>query len=160
MDATRREFLSTTTKITGCLALGTGLSSCGIGGLLYTSKDIPVQTGTAAIDIVSETVLQTVGGAVKKRFEGVNGGAVIVVVRIGENEFRAFAAQCTHWGAEVDLPGRTGIMVCPFHGSRFSTADGHVVEGPARHTLLSLHVTLDEEKHLLTLRDIPSSTEQ
>ncbi|MFA6455233.1 MAG: hypothetical protein WCW40_00315 [Bacteroidota bacterium] len=111
MEFKRRQFLTTSATILSCAALGTGLQSCGIGGLLYSSNDIPVTEGDPTIDLAATPELRTIGGAVKKRFSRVNDGSVIIIVRNTESTFHAFAAQCTHWGAEIGLPQQTNIMV-------------------------------------------------
>lgn len=146
----RRGFISTTAAAAGCTALATALGSCGIGSLLYSSGDIPVSAGGAEIDLKNEPALQTTGGAVKKRFESLNEGAVVIIVRTGESSFAAFSAQCTHWGAEI-LPPKEGVLVCPFHGSRFSTKDGSVLEGPATLPLSVFHIDWDHIREKLFL---------
>lgn len=149
-EISRRGFLSASAAVAGCSALALGLESCGIGSLLYSSGDIPVSVGRAEIDLKNEPALQTTGGAVKKRFASLNDGAVVIIVRTGESAFEAFTAQCTHWGAEV-LPPKDGVLVCPFHGSRFSTKDGSVLEGPAKSPLSVFHIEWDQTREKLFL---------
>ena len=145
----RRKFITTSTVIS-CTALCAGLESCHIGSLLYSSGDIPVAQGTAELFLENEPGLHSIGSAVKKRFAAVNDGKVILIVRNGKHSFSAYAAQCTHWGAEVELP-RNGVLVCPFHGSRYSSGDGSVIQGPAKEPLRQFHITFDESNQRLTL---------
>ncbi len=147
---TRRSFISVSAGIAGCSALALGLESCGIGSLLYSSGDIPVTKGSAVIDLKNEQLLNTIGGAVKKRFESLNNGNVILIIRTDENTFGAFSAQCTHWGAEVNPP-KNGVIVCPFHGSRFSEENGEVIEGPASMPLNRFLVEWNSEAATVTL---------
>jgi nitrite reductase/ring-hydroxylating ferredoxin subunit len=59
------------------------------------------------------------------------GGVSVLVARRGGAVF-AVAEVCSHMGgplAEGRLEGDT--VRCPWHGSRFSLEDGHVVDGPA-----------------------------
>ena len=126
----RRDFLTTSAQLALLTASGAGLSGCSIGGLLYSSRDIPLQPGTARVSLEEEPVLKNAGGAVKKRFDGVNDGNVIVLVGLGEGSIAAFAAQCPHRGAEVGTP-ENGVMTCPFHGSQFAATDGSGRKGPA-----------------------------
>lgn len=61
------------------------------------------------------------------------GGIPILLVRRG-NKIFALAETCSHLGgplSEGKLEGE--IIQCPWHGSRFSVRDGHVVDGPAVH---------------------------
>jgi len=127
-----------------------GLQSCGIGGLFYSSGDIPLTEGIPLLQLTQEPMLEKIGGAVKKRFSQLNDGNVIVIVRISESQFTAFTAQCTHWGAEIGLP-ENGIFHCPFHGSQFSTKDGSVVEGPASHPLPQFKIIFNESNQELKL---------
>lgn len=152
MAITRRTFLTTSAEIISCTALASGLPSCGIGSLFYSSGDIPIQEGIPSIHLSEEPALRNIGGAVKKKFKQLNDGNVIVIVRTEEKKFNAFAAQCTHWGAEVELP-KDGIFVCPFHGSRFSTNNGTVIEGPASDSLQQFKIEFDEKNDELRIEN-------
>ena len=60
-------------------------------------------------------------------------GTPILLVRRG-SQIYALAETCSHLGgplSEGKLDGH--IIQCPWHGSRFSIRDGHVVDGPAVH---------------------------
>ncbi|HOM81725.1 MAG TPA: Rieske 2Fe-2S domain-containing protein [Armatimonadota bacterium] len=59
------------------------------------------------------------------------GDARILLLRRGD-QILAIGEKCTHLGgplAEGKLEGDS--IVCPWHGSRFSLEDGHVINGPA-----------------------------
>ena len=54
----------------------------------------------------------------------------IVITQPQSGTFHAFSAVCTHAGCTVgSVTG--GTINCPCHGSRFSIANGSVVNGPA-----------------------------
>lgn len=58
-------------------------------------------------------------------------GTRVLLYRRGERIY-AIAETCSHLGgplSEGEL--RDGSVVCPWHGSRFSLEDGHVINGPA-----------------------------
>ncbi len=58
-------------------------------------------------------------------------GVSLMLVRQGGAVF-ALTDRCTHRGAPLhEGPVENGCIECPWHGSRFRLADGHVVEGPA-----------------------------
>jgi nitrite reductase/ring-hydroxylating ferredoxin subunit/uncharacterized membrane protein len=60
-------------------------------------------------------------------------GTPILLVRRGTNVF-AIAETCSHLGGPLSEGKLDGdIIQCPWHGSRFSVRDGHVVDGPAVH---------------------------
>lgn len=67
-------------------------------------------------------------------------GASVVVVQPEEGTARAFSGVCTHQGCAVQV-GQEDIS-CPCHGSRFSFADGSVVNGPADRPLPPVPVTV------------------
>lgn len=59
------------------------------------------------------------------------GGFPIVLVRHGERIY-ALYARCSHFAGPLEEGNlEDGTIRCPWHGSRFSLADGSVVEGPA-----------------------------
>lgn len=107
--------------------------------------------GEPVLLLANEPQLSNVGGAVKKRFSAVNDGDVILVIRISEKEFTAYAAQCTHMGAEVGMPVN-GVMTCPFHGSQYSASNGSVIQGPAEQSLQHFTVLFDEVKQELRIQ--------
>ena len=60
-------------------------------------------------------------------------GAAILLVRRGEEVF-ALSETCSHLGGPLSEGKLEGdVIQCPWHGSRFSIRDGHVVDGPAVH---------------------------
>ena len=54
----------------------------------------------------------------------------IVITEPQSGTFKAFTAVCTHQGCIVDSVSG-GTINCPCHGSKFSIANGSVVNGPA-----------------------------
>lgn len=60
-------------------------------------------------------------------------GAPILLIRRGSQIF-ALAETCSHLGGPLSEGKLEGdVIQCPWHGSRFSIRDGHVVDGPAVH---------------------------
>jgi len=60
-------------------------------------------------------------------------GAPILLVRRGSHVY-ALAETCSHLGGPLSEGKLDGdVIQCPWHGSRFSIRDGHVVDGPAVH---------------------------
>jgi Rieske Fe-S protein len=98
-------------------AVPAGVSSSAVGGssggaassrpvVLAKTTDIPVGGGTILTD--------------KK----------IVITEPQSGTFKAFTAVCTHQGCIVNSVSG-GTINCPCHGSKFSIANGSVVNGPA-----------------------------
>ncbi len=60
-------------------------------------------------------------------------GTPVLLVRRGSQIF-ALAETCSHLGGPLSEGTLDGdVIQCPWHGSRFSIRDGHVVDGPAVH---------------------------
>lgn len=60
-------------------------------------------------------------------------GSPILLVRRGSQVY-ALAETCSHLGGPLSEGTLEGdVIQCPWHGSRFSIRDGHVVDGPAVH---------------------------
>jgi nitrite reductase/ring-hydroxylating ferredoxin subunit len=64
----------------------------------------------------------------------------VVLVRAG-SRVHAFSAVCPHQGCLVDRVTAASID-CPCHGSRFATATGAVLAGPATRPLTRVPVTV------------------
>ena len=93
-----------------------------------TATATPSPTASSSALIASERV--PVGSGV--RVSSSMGALMIVQPRAGV--YRAFSAVCTHAGCEVTEVSASQ-MVCTCHDSAFSTADGAVLQGPARQGL-------------------------
>ncbi len=58
-------------------------------------------------------------------------GVTVVLVR-QQDQIYALAERCSHMGGPLaDGHLYEGSLQCPWHGSRFALADGHVLDGPA-----------------------------
>ncbi len=117
----------------GCATYGASSGNAGSGG----GSDDAGDTGDDPSE--SSAPLQTsaipVGGGV------VLDDRNVVVTQPKAGEFKAFTAVCTHQGCTVaDVKG--GTINCPCHGSKFSAADGSVVNGPAARPLKSVAITV------------------
>jgi Rieske Fe-S protein len=66
----------------------------------------------------------------------------IMVTQPAANDFKAFNAKCTHAGCTVSKV-ENGLILCPCHGSAFSTTDGSVRNGPATKPLKPANITVD-----------------
>jgi nitrite reductase/ring-hydroxylating ferredoxin subunit len=71
-----------------------------------------------------------------------------VVLQPAPGEVRAYNAACTHAGTTVSAP-ENDVVTCPNHGSKFSTKDGSVINGPAGSPLKEVSVKVDGENIVL-----------
>ena len=80
---------------------------------------------------------------------GSDGGFVyagdIIVIRISSSSYIALSKICTHQQYTVSYNKSTGQLLCPGHGSVFTT-NGSVVNGPAVNPLKKYSVTLSNNK--------------
>lgn len=151
VDKGKREFLSHMAYGGACVlcsgALASLLSSCGDeSNPTDSSQDLI----SPVVNLNDEPALQTVGGAIRKRFTGINGGRETILYRNGDTSFVALSAVCTHQGTIVNLPSG-GTIFCTGHGSRFNANNGSVVNGPAASPLPTFTATYDAQKNTVTI---------
>lgn len=72
-------------------------------------------------------------------------GKPAVVLEPKPARYVALSAICTHLGCVVQWQEKTGELLCPCHGGRFSV-DGAVLGGPPPRPLESLPVTIDGDQ--------------
>jgi cytochrome b6-f complex iron-sulfur subunit len=68
-------------------------------------------------------------------------GRAVFILRPTRGAWTALTAACTHKGVEIAWAARQKRFVCPAHGASF-TAEGRVVDGPAKAPLTPLPLRL------------------
>ena len=53
-----------------------------------------------------------------------------ILIRTGEDEYRAYSQKCTHLSCAVYYEKESGRLACPCHKGYFSAKDGSVLQGP------------------------------
>ncbi|GLI28717.1 iron-sulfur protein [Agromyces rhizosphaerae] len=94
-------------------------------------------TGAAAGTVIASLSDIPVGGTVSATI----GSDPVLLSQPTAGEVVAFSAVCTHQQCVVAV--EAAEIVCPCHGSRFDTATGDVLNGPALEPLPSVAVTVD-----------------
>jgi Rieske Fe-S protein len=105
-------------------------------------------SGKSTFTVDDRPELQSIGGSVTGKLEGL--GRPVVVVRLSQTEVRAFDAVCTHLECRVAWLSRTSSFNCPCHGSRFSQ-DGQVLLGPAKRGLTRYDASFDGRTVVLSI---------
>jgi Rieske Fe-S protein len=126
----RREFLVKASAIAGGVVLSLSGLSAAQGQKDDLKKDDPV-SDDLVLKLDSSSPLSKAGGS--QIFDTKSGK--IIVIRNDETSFAAFSAKCTHKGGTLAYDAKTEQLACPLHGSRFDSANGSVVKGPASQPL-------------------------
>ncbi|MFC9688948.1 Rieske (2Fe-2S) protein [Kribbella sp. NPDC056951] len=132
------------------------LAACGGG---ESTGSAPTTTGSSSGPTSAPTTggstgptsAPTTGGATGKVLGPVSdipvgGGKVftdakVVVTQPTAGQFKGFSAVCTHQGNPIGSV-EDGQIICPFHQSHFSIADGSPVSGPAQTALPAVDVAV------------------
>ncbi|MGI8470149.1 MAG: ubiquinol-cytochrome c reductase iron-sulfur subunit [Pyrinomonadaceae bacterium] len=136
----RREFLVKASALAGGLVLS-------LSGAARANE----KTGAAdevVLKLDASSPLSRVGG-----FDTIDTKAgKVIVVRIGDGEFKAYSAVCPHKGGPISYDETSKQLVCSWHGSQFDM-NGKVVKGPAR---ADLSAYAAENEVVVTLTKSPS----
>ena len=107
------------------------------GGLILTLSGVASAAGRGFTDVTvtidSSSPLNAVGGSLIVD----STAGKLIIIRTGESAFAAYSAKCTHKGWLVEYDASSKKLVCPKHGSKFDSANGNVVAGPAETKLPS-----------------------
>ncbi len=117
-------------------------------GALFASLIYPVARFLSPPDIPEASTAQVEAGAVndpellEKGFKILRfGSEPVILVRVGDEDFRAFAATCTHLDCIVEFHKEPGRIWCNCHNGEYDLR-GRVVAGPPPRPLASFKVDL------------------
>jgi len=75
-----------------------------------------------------------------------------IVLAKTDKEYVAFDDHCTHKGGSLAGGAMIcGTVQCPWHGSHFDVKTGAVKAGPARDSIKTYHVIIEQKKVFLEL---------
>jgi Rieske Fe-S protein len=125
-----------TAALAGCARYGTSYGLAGPpapGGAASSPAGAASSAGTSAPAVLASTADIPVGGG------KVLTDKKIVITQPKAGSFHAFTAICTHLGCIVNAVSG-GTIDCPCHGSKYSSVNGSVVNGPATLPLAAVSI--------------------
>jgi len=131
-----------TAALAGCARYGT---SNGLAGSPAQGGAASSATGTASAAGTASSAGASAPAVLASTADiPVGGGKVlsdqkIVITQPQAGSFHAFTAICTHQGCIVDAVSG-GTIDCPCHGSKYSSVNGSVVNGPATLPLAAVSI--------------------
>jgi nitrite reductase/ring-hydroxylating ferredoxin subunit/uncharacterized membrane protein len=130
----RRNGTRTTGRSLAALGYAVSMAAARLGGNLVYGQKVGVDHTSSEklpeefTSVLSESQLED-----GKPVRAEHNGTPILLVRRG-SQIHALAETCSHLGGPLSEGKLDGDVIhCPWHGSRFSIRDGHVVDGPAVH---------------------------
>jgi Rieske Fe-S protein len=73
-----------------------------------------------------------------------------ILVRTGENEYKAYSQKCTHLSCAVYYEKEGQRLACPCHQGYFSVKDGSVLQGPPPRPLSRIELERQGEELVAT----------
>jgi Rieske Fe-S protein len=140
-EVTRREFVR-------YLALASGAFAAGSVGVAAWTSLRNVNEGEPRAIVPLESV--AVGGAHLFRYPTRHDPAILV--RIADDEIRAYSQKCTHLGCVVYWAGKDDELVCPCHEGVFDGRTGDVISGPPQRPLGEIAVEVRQDGMIWALR--------
>lgn len=132
----RRGFMKTMVGAAGVFAISTlpwgGLAAKELAGL--GQKSHPKMK-------IADVQALKVGEAVEFAYPGEHDSALLI--RLGENEYKAYQNACTHLKCPVFWNGEDKKMVCPCHHGFFDPKSGAPTGGPPRRPLPEIIVAVE-----------------
>jgi menaquinol-cytochrome c reductase iron-sulfur subunit len=112
-----------------------------IGPLLQMTPDIWRSVGKTEDFPIGTTQRVAFTDPSPLEWAGVTARTAAWLRRVGDNEFVAFAMNCTHLGCPVRWLNDANLFMCPCHGGVYY-ADGEVAAGPPPHALFKYPVRI------------------
>lgn len=91
---------------------------------------------------IADVQAMKIGDAVEFTYPGEHDTALLI--RLGENEYKAYHNACTHLKCPVFWKKDEGTMVCPCHHGFFDPNSGEPTAGPPRRALPQIVVAVED----------------
>lgn len=156
-ENTRRCFLTRLSIAAGSLAAAI-VALPSIGFLLGLRKPTMVWRSVGKVDDFQ------IGATVEVKFldpsplpwAGVTAETAAWLLRVDEQQFKAFSVDCTHLGCPVRWLPTANLFMCPCHGGVFY-ADGQVASGPPPRPLTTYPVRVEDGQVQILTSPLPIS---
>lgn len=125
-----------------------------VAPLLEQPKDQWRKVGELSDFPLGTTNLVTFVNADPKAYAGVTAKSAAWLRRNGENDFIAFAANCTHLGCPVRWEATAQLFMCPCHGGVYYK-DGTVAAGPPPKPLTQYEVRVYKTEIQIKTKPLP-----
>lgn len=149
----RRAFLTKISiALSGLAAAVVGIPVVGflLGPLLQSTAEVWRSVGTIDSFQIGTTVKVSFLDPSPLEWAGVTAKTAAWLRRNGEDQFVAFALNCSHLGCPVRWLEGPSLFMCPCHGGVYY-ADGQVAAGPPPHALFKYPVRIrDGHVEILT----------
>ncbi|HKS74792.1 MAG TPA: Rieske (2Fe-2S) protein [Terriglobales bacterium] len=153
----RRRFLTRLSIAAGSLAAAI-VALPSIGFLLGLRKPTMVWRSVGKVDDFQ------IGATVEVKFldpsplpwAGVTAETAAWLLRVDEQQFKAFSVDCTHLGCPVRWLPTANLFMCPCHGGVFY-ADGQVASGPPPRPLTTYPVRVEDGQVQILTSPLPIS---
>lgn len=156
-ELSRRNFFERLSIALGALC-GAVLAVPGLGFILAPlARQAPEQwrgVGKAKDFEIGKTVNVTLLDPSPLPWAGVTAKTAAWLRRVSENEFIAFAVNCSHLGCPVRWLPDANLFMCPCHGGVYYS-DGRVAAGPPPHPLRRYLVRVENGEVQLLTQPVP-----
>jgi menaquinol-cytochrome c reductase iron-sulfur subunit len=153
----RRAFLSKISiALSALAAVAVGIPVVGflIGPLLSTHAKVWRTVGRVKQFKIGTTVKVSFYDPSPLAWAGVTARTAAWVRRLSDDEFVAFALNCTHLGCPVRWLKDANLFMCPCHGGVYY-ADGEVAAGPPPHALFKYPIRIKKDKLQILASAVP-----
>lgn len=125
-----------------------------LGPLFRKTPELWRAVGKISDFAVGETVSVTILDPSPLPWAGVTARTAAWLRRVSEDEFVAFAVNCSHLGCPVRWMQNADLFMCPCHGGVYYS-DGRVAAGPPPRPLTKYQVRLRRGKVQIRTQPIP-----
>lgn len=136
LDLNRRGFIASSLSLIGVFFLSST-------PLIALSKNRKEEAHHPEVFIANEGDIE-IGDSFSFHYPDENDPALLI--RLAEDEYRAYNIKCTHLMCPVYWEKEEGHLECPCHNGFFNVEDGSVIAGPPQRPLPSILLKLKDKK--------------